>query len=437
MNFPYTDGFFSIDNSHGFLPIKAPLKVLPETYNKIQEIIDTLPQLIYKGEELEQLVISLPNYLEQVKEEQDIFIIQALYRAYTFITSAYLLQPAFANQNEDKYGKGRTTLPSNITQSLEWVSSKLEVFPWTDYHYSYSLGNYVKKDPAGGFEYTNLDMACKFSGTTDEAGFIMVHVDINSNSPNLIRGIELAQTNPNPNPGLELIYNTMIIINERRKTMWKASNHKNYNNFRVFLMGIRGNTDIFGEGVKYDGSEDTSLRTYRGQSGSQDDIIPSVDIFTGLFKYYPDNVLTQYLFDMRQYRPKVVQRFLHDLENNYVDIEKLDETGLKYLYLIQEEVHNFRNGHWMFVQKYIMENTKYNVATGGTPIVTWIPNQIEAVLNYMGLILEKIKDENFLKEKKEDWTSRCKVLLRQIEELKKVEYNVELIYELEGKYKEH
>jgi hypothetical protein len=38
-----------------------------------------------------------------------------------------------------------------------------------------------------------------------------------------------------------------------------------------------------------------------------------------------------------------------------------------------------------------MENTKYQVATGGTPITTWIPNQIEAVLNYMNIILEKIK----------------------------------------------
>ena len=223
-------------------------------------------------------------------------------------------------------------------------------------------------------------------------------------------------------------------------------------------MGIKGNTEIFGPGVKYEGSkaiglslkvtsqsdtttsfgsEDTSLRTYRGQSGSQDDIIPSVDIFSGLFKYYPDNVLTKYLLDMREYRPKVVQKFLADLEKNYVDINLLDDLGLKYLYLIQEEVHNFRNGHWQFVQKYIMENTKYQVATGGTPITTWIPNQIEAVLNYMNLILEKISDREFVELKQKDLASRCRVLFGQIEELRKVDYNVQLVYELEGKYKEN
>lgn len=435
MNFPYTDGFFSIDSTHGFLPIKAPLKELPDKYYLIQQIINLLPELIHQESELELKVLNLPNYLDQVKLEKDIFVIQALYRAYTFITSAYLLQPAFLTQTEGKYGQGRTVLPENITQPLEWVSAKLDVFPWLDYHYAYSLGNYIKKDPEGTFDYTNLEMACKFSGTSDETGFIMVHVDINSNSPDLIRGIELC--NSNTNLGLRLILETLRLINERRKTMWKASNHKNYNNFRAFIMGIKGNTEIFGPGVEYSGSSDTTLRTYRGQSGSQDDIIPSIDIFTGLFKYYPDNLLTQYLLDMRQYRPKVVQQFFSDLQENYLSIEKLDNEGLKYLYLIQEQVHNFRNGHWQFVQKYIMENTKYQVATGGTPITTWIPNQIEAVLNYMGIILNKITDAEFVEYKQTDLAARCKVLLNQVEELRKSDYNVQLVYDLEDKYKEY
>jgi indoleamine 2,3-dioxygenase len=435
MQFPYTDGFFSIDSKYGFLPIRDPIQILPNAYDSVQLIINMLPELIHDGEKLELMVNSLPNNIEMVKQENDIFMFQALYRAYTFIASAYLLQPAFANQTNGKYGKGRNVLPIQITQPLEYVASMLDVFPWLDYHYAYSLGNYVKKNPDGGLEYTNLDMACKFSGTSDETGFIMVHVDINSHSANLIKGIELTQTNMNE--GLELIYETMKIINERRKTMWKASNHKNYNNFRAFIMGIKGNIEIFGDGVYYEGSNNQELRTYRGQSGSQDDIIPTVDIFSGLFKYYPDNVLTQYLLDMRQYRPKVVQHFLSDLEKNHIDLDLLDDDGAKLLYLIQEEVHNFRNGHWMFVQKYIMENTKYQVATGGTPITTWIPNQIEAVLHYMGKILNKVKDISFYELKKEDWENRYNVLLRQVDELRKADYNVELVYEFEGQYKEN
>jgi len=435
MNFPYTDNFFSIDESNGFLPIKAPLAKLPDRYDDIQSIISNLPELISNGDLLESTITYLENKIDLVKQETDIFIIQALYRAYTFLTSAYLLEPSHKNKSNGKYGVGRNILPSQLTQPLEWVASKLDVYPWLDYHYAYSLGNWVKKDPSGGFEYTNLDMACKFSGTTDETGFIMVHVDINSHSPNLIKGIKLFNEGTKQ-VGLELILNTMKIINERRKTMWAASNPSNYNNFRAFIMGIKGNTDIFGPGVKYEGSSNVELRTYRGQSGSQDDIIPTVDIFTGLFKYYPDNILTQYLLDMRSYRPKPVQNFLSDLEHNYMNLIDLSDLELKLLYKILEEVHNFRNGHWMFVQKYIMANTKYNVATGGTPITTWIPNQIDAVIAYMRKILNMIVDKDFISENTSDLDFRYNVLISQVLELKKANYDVNLVYDCEGKLAE-
>jgi len=435
MNFPYTDGFFSVDSINGFLPVKAPLKTLPHTYTNVQNIIDLLPVYIKHGELFEKHIKSLENNIEKVKSETDIFIIQALYRAYTFLASAYLLQPSFENQTNGKYGRGRNILPPQLTQPLEWVSSKLDVYPWLDYHYSYSLGNYIKKDDTLGFDYTNLEMACKFSGTSDETGFIMVHVDINSHSPELVNGVQL-YTCGNKKEGLELVLSSLKKINERRKTMWQASNPSNYNNFRAFIMGIKGNTEIFGEGVKYEGSDNSELRTYRGQSGSQDDIIPTVDIFSGLFKYYPDNVLTNYLLDMRSYRPKPVQRFFSDLEINHVELDGLNDEELKLLYQIQEQVHNFRNGHWMFVQKYIMANTKYNVATGGTPITTWIPNQIEAVLKYMRVILEKVQDKEFFDSKKNDWDYKYGVLLNQVEELRKADYDANLVYKYEGKLAE-
>lgn len=434
MNFPYTDGFFSIDEEHGFLPIKEPLSKLDDKYIEVQTIIDNLPNLIKDGELLSSSITNLNNLIDIVKLETDIFVIHALYRAYTFIASAYLLEPSYRNQKDGKYGKGRNILPIQIVQPLEFVASKLDVYPWLDYHYAYSLGNYVKKNVIDGLVHENLTMACKFSGTSDEIGFIMVHVDINSNSPNLIKGIKLYQNDKIE--GLVMILNTMIKINERRKEMWNASKPQNYNNFRAFIMGIYGNNEIFGDGVKYEGSTNTELRTYRGQSGSQDDIIPTIDIFSGLFNFYPKNILTEYLLDMRSYRPKPVQKFLSDLEQNYIDYEKLTEGELKLLYLILEQVHNFRNGHWMFVQKYIMSNTKYNVATGGTPITTWLPNQIEAVLEYMRLILNKITEQKFLDEKKSDLEFRFRVLESQVNELKKENYDVNLVYSFEGKLTE-
>ncbi len=38
--------------------------------------------------------------------------------------------------------------------------------------------------------------------------------------------------------------------------MWKESKPKNYLNFRTFIMGIKGNDDIFPGGVLYKGVSD-------------------------------------------------------------------------------------------------------------------------------------------------------------------------------------
>jgi indoleamine 2,3-dioxygenase len=68
-----------------------------------------------------------------------------------------------------------------------------------------------------------------------------------------------------------------------------------------------------------------------------------------------------------------------------------DTTGLCFLLGILEEIYHFRNGHWQFVQKYIMANTKYAMATGGTPITSWIPNQILSVIHQMEDVVAAIQ----------------------------------------------
>ena len=42
------------------------------------------------------------------------------------------------------------------------------------------------------------------------------------------------------------------------------------------------------------------------------------------------------------------------------------------------------------VRKYIMDNTKYPRATGGTPITTWLPNQIGACLEQCQVFIQNI-----------------------------------------------
>jgi len=410
----YSDGFFDVSATHGFLPIKAPLVKLPPVYNDLQEVLDKMPVVLNENEfgflhtidGIVAPVMAIKNHLEDVEKEQDIFILQALFRSYSFLSSAYLLEPSYQQFKIDgKYGKARNFLPANIAQPFCKVAEKLNVFAWLDYHYAYSLGNYQKLDDQGDLNWENITMCNRFSGQPDEVGFIMLHVDINRFSANLVGTVmQTIQALYNGDIAvgslLEKNWNTMQQMNLRRKEMWKASRWQRYNDFRIFIMGVKGNTELFGEGVTYENVWDEP-KAFRGQTGAQDDIIPMQDIFSGVIFYYPQNELTKYLLDLRLYRPTCVQSFFIDLETSMKEVhpkglmgkllENKDSTGLCFLLGILEEIYHFRNGHWQFVQKYIMANTKYAMATGGTPITSWIPNQILSVIHQMEDVAAAIK----------------------------------------------
>lgn len=404
----YTDGFFSVDSTHGFLATKEPLSELPETYSTLQYICKNLHNLIkqddIKLETLTNLVHGyLKDYSEEVEKETDIFVIQALYRSYSFLASAYIIEPAHLHfKQKGEYGKARNILPRQIAVPYCKVSEKIGAFPWLDYYYSYTFGNIVKLNKNGSLHWKNLKPAVSFTNGDDESGFIMMHVYINEVSNNLIKSIfdSLEHISNNDHEklieSLRLNYETMREMNERKKEMWFASNYKKYNDFRLFIMGAKGNENIFGDGIIYEGISEEK-RAYCGESGSQDSIIPTQDIFTGIDKHYPDNELTRQLITFREYRPKCMQEFLKDLssemnKNNLFNHlrQTFNYTGLVYLLGIVCEVYNFRFGHWNYVKKYIMENTSYPTATGGTPIAKWLPNQMKACEQYFNEIKESI-----------------------------------------------
>jgi len=85
----HTDGFFSIDPTHGFLPIKEPLHTLPKPYIEVQKLIDLMPiekengqpGLLATENAFEEEIKKLPNYIDSAEKEKDPFILAALFRA--------------------------------------------------------------------------------------------------------------------------------------------------------------------------------------------------------------------------------------------------------------------------------------------------------------------------------------------------------------------
>ena len=437
MKTKYTDGYFNVSKKYGFLPMHICLNNtnFPNNFKVLKDLCENLPIIkkdnrfgvLYYKNQIEEKVKELPNLINEINKieadnSKDEIIIecggekcgkrlipkkiiyQTLFRYYAFLTSTYSLEPTYNSYMKDKtYDKERTTIPKNIAEPFCKVANLLGCYPWLEYHYSYGLGNYTitNRREDNDYKLEDIKVESLFCGDMDEINFIKVHILINLYTPVMIGSIFDILSNIHIGNSLEVIKNLVSLMdcvqnmNEKRKYMWENSDKVRYGAYRIFLMGHIGNEKIFDNGILYEGMNDEYVK-YRGETGAQDDIIPTLDVFTGITKYYPENILTKYLYELRDYRPEVIVDFFNDLEIESKDLTiKISDLcgikGLIYLLVIINEIYLFRNGHWQFVKKYIMSNTKYNVATGGTPLNLWLPNQIRACLDKMNEILHIIK----------------------------------------------
>ena len=90
-----------------------------------------------------------------------------------------------------------------------------------------------------------------------------------------------------------------------------------------------------------------------------------------------------------------------------------------------------------------MANTKYSKATGGTPIISWIPNQMKAVMKEMRDIIDIIDNYNLkdnslelklFKRIKMSLNKKEKLLEDQLEIVNKKIFSSDEVFELNKKY---
>ena len=306
--------------------------------------------------------------------------------------------------------------------------------------FSFSLVNWKKKDPKGAMNFENLELIRSFTGGASEAGFILVHVTMVSNTPGIIQGaLQSLHSARNDdrlgfNEGLKKYQQTMNKINREMDTMWQRSNPAHYVDFRTFIMGIKGQP-MFPEGVWYEDNENGKVVKrgpwqFRGESGANDNIIPTCDNLLQLTEKMPDNPLTEILRDFRSYRPVQHNKwltFVHDYAKQVKlkEFAMADNTSrLRYLGIL-DEIRDFRNRHWNFTKEYIIKRTQHPVATGGSPIVTWLPNQLGATLNAMEEVAKLIdpsklssEDRAYLDNMRPRMEGQYSILQREVAKLK-------------------
>jgi len=183
--------------------------------------------------------------------------------------------------------------------------------------------------------------------------------------------------------------------------MWGRSKHNEYDDFRTFIMGIK-NQPMFPKGVIYEGV-DSEPKYYRGESGANDSIVPTADNLLELTAKMPKNPLTDILKDFRTYRPSNHNEWLQWVEEQAkkVGVRKFvtgdPHSAVLYLACL-DQVRDFRHRHWNFTKEYILRHSGHPVATGGSPIVTWLPNQLSVVMKAITDIAQTIDNSKLSAE---------------------------------------
>ncbi|UNI20768.1 Indoleamine 2,3-dioxygenase [Purpureocillium takamizusanense] len=432
---------FMVSTTRGFMPRMDPPAKLPAEFDALESILQRMPVkmlsgepgLLARGELGPEVDSTFPDLTEAMdKYKEDLPLMNALYRDYSFLASAYLLEPCHERSvRGEGYGLGRQVLPKNIAHPIARCAEICGFQPFMEYAGSYALFNYRLENPAAGLEYSNLRLIRAFEHglhpTSSEAGFVLVHIDMVKNSGPLVAGtmkcLDVASKMDTSslgspaeraefNEGLTSILEALRKINTVMETMWGKSRPTEYTSFRTFIFGITSQS-MFPDGVVYEGLNDNKPMSFRGESGANDSMVPLMDNL--LQVPMPDTPLTEILRDFRSYRPSNHKAFLEwvkgrsqelDLRNFALGLgpgattsatqEQLDllrESRSLWLQVL-DQVRDFRWRHWCFAREYILKRTSHPTATGGSPIVTWLPNQLEAVLEDMATIHARVHRED-------------------------------------------
>jgi len=392
---------FSVTAENGFLPTSSPLVQLPTLFEPLSSIVNKIPMQLRDGSPglmgLKDLGRTIDEELPliDVSKIQDPVLLTALFRDYSFTASSYLLEPAHHTLLETgHYGVSRPVLPASLAIPLELLANKLGCFPFLDYANAYSLNNWYLEDPKLPIHYDNMKVMRQFNGCADERGFIATHSSMVYHSKFLVEAAQKAIIAASENDtfvlarSLRAHYKGLVKVYDQFREMWRVCNPKAYLSFRTFIMGPLGNSEMFPNGVTYEGV-DSKPRYYRGETGAQDSMLPATDNLLEL--HYPKNKLTEYLEDLRDYRPKDHRAYLEWVQKAaaQAELKKTAMSSSRSALALLENLNmlsKFRAQHWTMTKQYILNHTKFPRATGGTPITTYLPNLHGATLEYMKLV---------------------------------------------------
>jgi indoleamine 2,3-dioxygenase len=368
---------YGVTPERGFLcPYDAPSVALDGGLAEARELALRLPEILPSGkvrEVLEALTAITPDQIAALDEVQA----RMAMVHYSFLVQAYVwgAEPA------------ATVLPANLAAPMTALADRLRQQPLLQYS-GYVLDNWGLLDAAKPVGLDNIYMIQKFAAGTDEAWFVLVHVAIEAKA-----GAALALFGPLIEAAAAGDAEQAQALLERMVATWAEINglfdrmpeqcdpYIYFRRVRPYIHGWKDNPAL-GAGVVYQGVARFAgaPQAFRGQTGSQSSIVPSMDALLGVG--HAADPLRTYLDELHIYRPPGHRRFIDDVRaasgvRGFV--AGAGHRGLTEAYnAAVQAVADFRSRHLEYAASYIHSQGRKSagndteIGTGGTPFMKYL-----------------------------------------------------------------
>ena len=363
---PDTEPLYHIDCSNADVAKLKDLSLaIPKLLltNKIRSQVDKLPSSFFSHD------------LSIYKEEE----LRSLNVQFSFLAHAYV----WGDLNPSKI------LPTCLAKP--WVKiSEMLGRPAVLSYASYCLDNWHKIDSDEPVSLDNVALNYNFLGGIDEDWFVTIHVCIEDKAKLAITSalnVALAFEENKVNKDLVLkelnnVKESMMEVNHIfRKMPEKCDPYIYYHRVRPYIFGWKNNPDL-PEGLIYEDCFDNQPQLFRGETGAQSSIVPTLDALFNVV--HERDELREYLDEMRLYMPPGHRELIEYVEKHSKLKEFINENeDLKQIYdECLQEVSIFRTQHLQYAADYIhSQNTKSTLfgsggskvrGTGGTPFMKYL-----------------------------------------------------------------
>ena len=278
-------------------------------------------------------------------------------------------------------------LPANLAVPIVALADRIGQQPLLPYS-GYVLDNWARIDNSGPVDLDNIRMIQNFLAGQDEAWFVLVHVAIEARAGEALALMPLivAATKTEDAKTIRTHLETMAAVWQDINALFdrmpeKCDPYIYFERVRPYIHGWRDNPAL-PNGLIYEGVErfNSEGQAFRGQTGSQSSIVPSMDALLGIG--HANDPLREYLDQLHIYRPPGHRRFIDDVRANSSlrqFVSKAGHSGLTSAYNANvQAVADFRSRHLEYAASYINKQGKSSsgndtdVGTGGTPFMRYL-----------------------------------------------------------------